>query len=415
MESELIDVVIIGAGIAGLTAGKILKSAGKTIKIIEASDGVGGRVRTDHINGFLLDRGFQVLLTAYPETQKILDYKRLNLKVFKPGAIVLTENNIDILADPFREPSLLLKTLFSPIGNFTDKFKMLALKLKLHGLSIDKIFSKPETETFNYLNEFGFTTKIIEQFFRPFFSGIFLESDLRTSSRMFEFLFKMFSEGDTAVPENGMGMISDQLAESIAKDEFILNERIVSIQGHTVIGASGKVYHGKKILIATDALHVPWEFRDKVNIKGKQCLTYYYKGAKSEKNNDRIILNSAKNHLTNNIAFMDRISSSYAPNNQSLIAVTLKPSEADVFNRNADIKKELKQWYPETENWELIKTYSIPYALPENRSVINDLNKSKIKLAENCFICGDHLLNGSINAAIKSGRLAAEAILNNLT
>ena len=163
MQSKIIktpDVIIIGGGLAGLAAAITLKAAGKTIQIIEASDGIGGRVRTDIIHGYQLDRGFQVLLTAYPETKRFLDYKRLNLLNFKPGAMILNQNGSTVIGDPLRDPGALFETLLSPAGTLIDKLRMLALKIKLAGSSIDQIFERNEITTLVYLAKEGFSKKI---------------------------------------------------------------------------------------------------------------------------------------------------------------------------------------------------------------------------------------------------------------
>ena len=173
MSSTKIDTLIIGAGLSGLTAARVLKLAGRKVKIIEASDGPGGRVRTDEVNGFLLDRGFQVFLTAYPEAKHFLDYKALDLKPFSPGSIILTNSGIDEIGDPLREASSLIRTLKSPVGTLSDKFRLLLLRLKLAGISIDEIFSKKETTTLEYLSAVGFGKKIISDFFAPFTFKIF--------------------------------------------------------------------------------------------------------------------------------------------------------------------------------------------------------------------------------------------------
>src|SRR5689334_9769282 len=124
MEDNL-DVIIIGAGLAGLTAAKLLKAAGKSVKILEASDRPGGRVRTEEVDGFLLDRGFQVLLTAYPETKRFLDYDALELQNFDPGALILNETGTTKIGDPLRQPGALISTLASSAGTLADKFRML--------------------------------------------------------------------------------------------------------------------------------------------------------------------------------------------------------------------------------------------------------------------------------------------------
>lgn len=242
METEKTDVIIIGAGMAGLTAACALKASGRTVKLIEAAAEVGGRVRTDNINGFLLDHGFQVLLTAYPEAKALLDYKALNLKYFDPGALLLNETGKHVIGDPLRKPATLFSTITSPAGTFGDKMRLLLLNLRLKSTSTDDIFNQPETSTIAYLKDKGFTYKMLNAFFKPFMSGIFLENQLQTSSRMFEFVFKMFGEGHVAVPALGMGMIPCQLASKLTTQELVLNEKVVKIDGNTVQTAKGKTF-----------------------------------------------------------------------------------------------------------------------------------------------------------------------------
>jgi phytoene dehydrogenase-like protein len=407
------DTLIIGAGLAGLTAAHVLKSAGRKVRIIEASDAPGGRVRTDEVNGFLLDRGFQVFLTAYPETRRFLDYKALDLQSFSPGSIILNKSGIDEIGDPLREASSLIRTLRSPVGSLSDKFRLLSLRLKLAGNSIDEIFSKKEITTLEYLRNAGFSEKIISDFFAPFMSGIYLEQNLDTSARMFEFVFKMFSEADTAIPAKGMGMISSQLASGLSTEELILNERVLSIDNNEVQTASGKNFKASSILIATTADSIPVPFqRRQVEKKSVTCM--YFSAVKAPYHKALIALNANPDRLVNNIAVMSNVSSCYAPEGKSLISVSLTGNEH--FRKPEDlelkVKEELKFWFPECVDWEHIKTYYIPYALPNNNHVLNDILASSLRINGSTFICGDHLLNGSINAAMKSGRLAAESILS---
>lgn len=412
MESATKDVIIIGAGIAGLTAAKILTAAGKNVLVIEAADAIGGRVRTDQVDGFLLDRGFQVLLTAYPESKLLLDYKRLDLKTFNPGATIINKNSIYNIGDPFREPFMLFKTVFSPVGSFIDKLKLLALKLRLSATSMDSIFAKEETTTAKYLQKLGFSKKFIAQFFRPFFAGIYLEDHLTTSSRMFEFLFKMFGQGYAAVPAKGMGMISQQLAETLTKNDLILNEEVTKIEGNKVYGKSGTVYSAKKIIIATNASQASKLAQKPVDTAHKSALTLYFSANAKTTKTKRIALNTVENTIINNIAFMDHISPLYAPKGKSLIAISLKASVAhDTINLEQMVLKEVSNWYPEAINWEHLKTYKIAYALPNDAQVVNEVSADAIKINSNCWACGDYILNGSINAAMKTGRIAAEAIL----
>ena len=406
------DVLIIGAGLAGLTAAKVLKAAGKNILLIEASDAVGGRVKTDIVDGFRLDRGFQVLLTAYPEAVRFLNYKALDLRKFDPGAIILNKNGITELGDPSRKPLSLFRTLFSPAGTLRDKIRIFALKLKLYKKTIDEIFATPEITTIKYLKNHRFTDKIIKQFFYPFMSGIFLDKKLNTSSRMFEFTFKMFSEGDTVVPAKGMGMIAHQLAEGLTKDELILQEVVISIENNRIETSSGKSYEADYILIATDGIHMPLPFKKETK-SPQSVINIYFTADKAPFKKPIIALNALPDRLVNNIAIMNQVSKDYSTDGRSLISVSIINNfeQLNDTELQAKVIDELKYWFADAVNWKHLKTYHIPYALPNDEQVRNDLEPAGFQLSYRCFICGDHLLNGSINAAMKSGRLAAEAII----
>lgn len=412
MNEEKLDVMIIGAGIAGLSAAKLLKAAGKKIMVVEASDAVGGRLRSDYKDGFILDRGFQVLFTAYPEAKALLDYEELDLKPFKPGATILDELGKHTVSDPLREPALLMSTLRSPIASFKDKLLLLWLKLKLSFTSEDQIFAKKETSTLLYLQQFGFSERFIQKFFVPFFSGIFLENQLATSSRMFEFLFKMLNQGLAAVPADGMGMISQQLANSLRYNEIVLNEKIVRIENQSAFGASGKVYNAKAFIISSYNPELIGKARKLPLAVGKSALTLYFSTPNPLQFSNRIVLNAMPNQLINNIAFISDVAPSYAPQGQSLISVSIH--HLLVYQQSQleqTVKSELIHWYPDAVNWKLISIYAIPYALPENSSVRHNIIADELKSEHNKFICGDYMLNGSINGAMKSARLAVKELL----
>ena len=407
------DVIIIGAGLAGLSAAVHLHRQGRKVLILEATDRAGGRIKTDLYDGFLLDRGFQVLLTAYPESKSLLNYADLNLKKMLPGATVLYDDGQFEIADPFRRPSAALATLFAPVGTIKDKINTLWLKNKLQKLTIEEIFQQPEQTTLKQLSDYGFSPKMIERFYKPFLSGIFLENDLSTSSRMFDFVMKMFSDGDVAVPALGMEEIPKQLVALLPQDSIQYHKKVTTIDGNKITTHDGTVFEANQILLATTASALTKDFFPAQKMTSHQVTNVYFEATEAPTKKAVVTLNASKNKKwVNNLTIMSNVSSAYAPKGKVLISVSYNgiPTLDDAALAE-NMKQELKKWYGEkVTSWKMLKTYRIEYALPTQESVRNEIPASEIKISDSIFICGDNLLNGSINAALKTGRLAAEAM-----
>ena len=244
-------IYIIGAGISGLIAAYELEQAGYQPMILEQTDEVGGRVKTIHEKGYALDLGFQVLLSAYPLAKKYLDMDQLQLCKLESGALIYTNNKSYLIGDPLRNWKVLVPTLMSDIGSISDKLKILKLNIQLKFKSLEKIFASPEITTQEYLVKFGFSSKIIKRFFKPFFTGIFLEPDLRTSSRMFEFVYKMFGEGYATIPKLGIGEISKQLKNKLHHTEFIFNCAVEEVTNDHILLRSGEKKSHEGVIVAS--------------------------------------------------------------------------------------------------------------------------------------------------------------------
>ncbi|MEC5166401.1 phytoene dehydrogenase-like protein [Flavobacterium sp. PL11] len=407
------DVIIVGAGLAGLSAAVYLHRQGRKVLILEASDRAGGRVKTDSQDGFLFDQGFQVLLTAYPETQALLNYKDLKLKKMLPGATVLYDGGQFEIADPFRRPSAAFATLFAPVGTLKDKINTLWLKNRLQNLSIEEIFEQPEQTTQKQLIEYGFSSKMIQRFYAPFLSGIFLENELKTSRRMFDFVMKMFSDGDVAIPELGMEEIPKQLLAMLPDNRILCNSEVTAIVDNKVTLADGTVYEANQILLATNANKLTQHFVPNQKMSAQQVTNIYFEANEAPTKKAVVVLNASLNKKwVNNLTVMTNVSEAYAPKGKILISVSYNGTpEIDGTTLAENMKQELKQWYGEkVDNWKMLKSYRIKYALPTQESVRNTIDPSELKITNHLFICGDNLLNGSINAAMKTGRLAAEAM-----
>lgn len=407
------DVVIVGAGIAGLTAAVHLQEKGLDVKILEASDAVGGRIRTDIVEGFLLDRGFQVLLTAYPEVKKLLNYNSLHLKNFAAGSVIRYGDKNYRIADPFREPQKILSTFKAPFVNFGDKLKMLALRNRQKRLSVSQIFQQDEKTTLEFLKEWNFSDNIIQHFFRPFLGGIFLEEKLQTSSRMFEFVFKMFSEGYAALPASGMQAIPRQMAERLKKNTIHLNTKVTQINENEVVTEKGESFEGDKIILATD-VHSTKELLNlpiPTDTNGTYCL--YFSTEWNLIKDPVLMLNGNPNGLINNICVPNLVQPTYAPKGQHLLSVSIvKSVDLSMNELRLAVQDEIRNWFGEVVILRHLKTYYIPHALPSKKNITPYLKEDIQAVKDNIFVCGDHTFNASINAAMLTGRYTAEAILD---
>jgi phytoene dehydrogenase-like protein len=407
------DVIIVGAGLAGLCCAGKLKESGISFQILEASDGVGGRVRTDEVDGFLLDRGFQVLLTAYPEAKSQLDYSTLNLRHFYPGALVYFDRSFKRVADPARRLLEGFLTIFSPVGSILDKVRVAWLRNKVEEGSIEDLFQKPEMTTFEELINAGFSEEIIDRFFRPFFGGIFLDPELSTSSRMFEFIFRMLSKGDISIPAKGMGAISEQLAARLPADSIRTGIQVVSVEESAVTLTVGEKLRARAIVVATDGDEAArlTGLLDPPHSRSVTCL--YFSSDEPPVSEPILILNGEKRGPVNSLSVISQVAPSYAPSNRSLISVNVLGSlEEDDEHLESSVRGQLTDWFgTKVENWKHLRTYRIANAQPEQSTVNPFVSENRSRLKPGIYICGDHRDNGSINGALMSGRKAAEAII----
>ena len=401
--------IIIGAGISGLVAAIELEKKGYSPTIIEATDRVGGRVKSDTLNGLPADHGFQVLLTEYPEAKRYLDYKKLDLIQFLPGSAIFKNGRIEKIGDPLRDLSFLWSTILAKIGSLNDKRLILKLSLSLKKKRIETIFKEQEVTTKAYLENYGFSDKVIHDFFQPFFAGIYLEEDLETSSRMFEFVYKMFGTGNAAIPRKGMQAIPDQLAIQLTQTTIRYNTKVSHIDGQNISLASGENLSSDHIIIATDpSLFFP---KKKLTPQDwKSCYNLYFQSSKSVLANPIIGLLPGKDLLVNNFHYLDDVYGRLTDNDDSILSVTVvkkhQLSESDLVQQ---VKAELLK-HCKIETGELLKMFHIKKALPKTTNLKYQPTEASAVLYPGVYCCGDYLANGSLNAAMASGRLVAELV-----
>lgn len=407
-------VVIIGGGLSGLTCACELHSAGRSFLLLEGSDDVGGRVRTDEVDGFLLDRGFQVLLTAYPEAQRQLNYDALQLCSFAPGSLIRTDGKFVQLSDPWRSPQKILQTAFAPVGSLLDKIKIGLLRRSASRGTLDGVFDRIDRTSEDELRERGFSRRMIETFFRPFLGGVYLDQDLQTSCRMLYFVFRMFSQGDTALPALGMGQISRQLASRLPEETVRRNTRVASVEPGQVILQSGEVISGCDIVVATEqsaATRLLPQLKPSRPPRFVHCV--YFAAAEPPVKDRMLVLNGTGQGLVNNLCVPSQIAPNYAPKGQALISATVLAAEVQTETLHDKVKTELREWFGrEVDSWRHLRTLHIPEALPNQSPPAFQPAVQPSKLQDHLFICGDYRVNGSINGAMQSGRLVAADILD---
>ena len=406
------DVIVIGGGLAGLACASELHDSDVSCMLLEASDRVGGRVRTDKIDGFLLDRGFQVFLTAYPEARATLDYESLDLQRFEPGALIRYSGKFHRLSDPWRRPQHALSTLFSPVATLADKLRIARFRRDTTRAELHDIYNRTQQTTIELLRDRGFSDVIIDRFFRPFLGGVFLDGDLETSSRMCEFVFRMFSQGDAALPAGGMGEIPRQLANRLPDDLIRTDAAVASIEDTDVLLASGDRLSAGAVVVAVAAPVARQLLGDPYPADGRSVTCLYFAAPRPPIREAILVLNGDGTGPINNLCVPSQVSRSYAPDGQSLVSVTVLGHHSDEQQLLADVHKQLQEWYgTAVATWRHLKTYVIDYALPVQSPPALQPVAKPAQFRAGVFVCGDHCDTGSINGAMASGRRAAEAVI----
>ena len=406
------EVLIVGAGLAGLCCARKLHAASVPFRILEASDAVGGRIRTDVVDGFRLDRGFQVFLTSYPEAKEVLDYDALNLKSFLPGALIRYENRFHEMTDPWRRPLAGLRSVFSPIGSLRDKTRVAAFRAKTTRGSVEEHWQDSSTTALAELQSTGFSSAMIERFFQPFFGGIFLERELRTSNRMLNFLFRMFALGNACLPAEGMEAIPRQLAATLPPDSVQLNKRVTQIKSNGVILEDGQELSASSVVVATEGPAAAKLLGEKIHAAGQGTTCFYFAAPKPPIEKPILVLNGEGGGPINNLCVPTVTAPKYGPGGESLVSVTVLGTTTDDVQSLADVRTHLGQWFGRSaEAWRHLKTYSIPYALPAQLPDALEPPQRDVRWQPGIYVCGDHRDNASINGAMVSGRRAAEAVL----
>jgi phytoene dehydrogenase-like protein len=429
----MVDVAIVGAGLAGLCCAVRLEQAGLSVRLSEAEDAPGGRIRTDQVEGFRLDRGFQILLTGYPELVHHFDMKALRLRPFARGALVRHGGRFHHFSDPFRGSlGSALSIAFDPVVGLGDKLRVARLR-HLVGLGEPAdLFKKREVTTRRFLEEYGFRPKMLGRFFTPFLAGVFLERELTTSSRYFQFLFRMFAYGEAAVPENGMEMLPRQLAVRLQSGTLETNVRVSAVRrnanGFVVEAGNTSSYAARQIVLAVGDGQAR-SLLDNQNgrkrsagdvMRWNRVTTFYYAADRTPIDGPLLVLNGEGQAAgpMNHAMVLSQASERYAPPGMHLIAANVvgraPQSGLQIERLENDVRAQLQRWFGEdVARWTVIGGYPIAQALP--LCVHAEWQQTNPCVSEGVHLCGDYLETPSIQGALASGRRAAQSVLDSIS
>lgn len=406
--TDSFDVVIIGAGLAGLAAARRLHEDGRSFVVLEANGSVGGRVRTDVVDGVRMDHGFQLYNPAYPEGQRVFDHDALNLRPFVAGAAVAYGSKRYKVADPRREPKQVINSALAPIGSLTSRAAFAAYALKCVNASFPQLLARPDISAYQALTEAGVSPALMERLVRPFLAGVFLEDVLTTSRKFLDLILRSFVMGTPSVPALGMQQLPEQLAAGLPSGSIVLNTRVEAVSGTTVRTSAGN-FSASAVIVATDPSTAASLAPSIGQPKMHHVTTWYHLTPQESLTWHRpwlVIDGQRRGPLVNSVV-MTHAAPEYAPGKTlvSSSAIGVHPDSEHAARSHAAI-----MYGVDTRDWQHVGTYVVRNALPAMASPLNV--HQPVQIGERLFVAGDHRDSASINGALVSGRRAAEAILN---
>ena len=400
-------VVVVGAGLAGLACARRLAETGRDVLLLEAADTVGGRVRTDVVDGFRCDRGFQLLNPAYPVLPKVVDLPDLDLKPFGAGVVVAHGSSRSVLADPRREPALLPATLTARPGTVAEKLTFGRWAKKAAKLPVRRLLERPDTTLAAELDRAGITGPLRTGVVEPFLAGVLAEEDGSTSAQFARLLIRSFLRGTPSVPSLGMARLPELIAADLSKGTIRLNQPVRAVDAARV-QTDHEEFPATAVVVATDP-------RSAAALTGidepimKPLTTFWHTAAEAPSQRPFLHLDGDRRGPVINTVVLTAAAPTYAPAGRPLIATTTLGADGTAEAEHAARTQAGLIYGVDPRNWELVTTHVITDALPAQPPPLQ--LRRPARLPSGVFLAGDHRDTGSIQGALVSGRRAAAAVL----
>ncbi|WP_037912573.1 NAD(P)/FAD-dependent oxidoreductase [Actinacidiphila yeochonensis] len=406
-EDARVDVLVVGAGLAGLACARDLVAAGRTVRVLEAGDGVGGRMRTDLRDGFRLDRGFQVLNTSYPQVERRLALRPLRLRPFTPGVLVDTPKGQRRFADPSRAPRMAGDLLPGRLASVRDLAALTVLSARALLLPPRTLVRGTDRTTRTALAAAGFSEEIVETFLRPFLSGVFLEDELETSSRFFHLVWRSMLRGTQVLPADGIGAVPAQLAGDLPPRAVVLEAPVRELSDTGVVTADGREHAARAVVVATGPGAASRLLPDLRVPPTRSVTTYYHAAGSAPLAEPTLLVDSARRVL--NTVVLSEVAPTYAPRGENLVATSVLGTD-DSPGAEARVRAVLAELYgADTSRWSLVAARPILEALPAMPPPWPFTRPTR--RGPGRYVCGDYRATGSQQGAMASGARAAREIL----
>lgn len=422
--ADAIDCIVVGGGLAGLACARELVRRGRSVRLVEAAAAVGGRVATDTVDGFRIDRGFQVYLDAYPEGRCQLDLGALKLGRFHPGALVAGGGRLRRVADPWRRPLTAVGSLLAGTVGPADALRVARLRSEVLArfaagkLDPDAPVTAAERTTREALEARGFSDRFLARFFEPFFGGVFLERGLETAEPIFAFTFAMFALGSACLPAGGMAAIPRQLAAGLPADAVEVGTPVDAVEAGRVRLADGRILAARAVVVATDGRSaarllpvglLPAMAKPRAD---KEARLVAFAAENSPLGEPTLVVSADRAEPIDNLTVPSDVAAGYAPAGAALVYASVRPDwSGDDASAAAAVVRQARGWFGRcVEQWRALATLRVGHALPDESPAARLARPTGPRLAAGLFICGDHVTSASINGALAGGRAAAEAV-----